>query len=101
MKFGIISGPESSVAASQSIIEDEGLKFVRLSVSGALHSRLMEKARIEFAKYLISFNFKNPKKDVISTINAETISVDFILEELTFQLQKPVRWHETLTTHPI
>jgi [acyl-carrier-protein] S-malonyltransferase/trans-AT polyketide synthase/acyltransferase/oxidoreductase domain-containing protein len=94
----VISGPESSVAASQSVIEVEGLRFIRLSVSGAFHSRLMEKARIEFAKYLMNFSFKNPKKDVISTINAETISADFMLEELTFQLQKPVRWYETVLT---
>lgn len=93
----VISGPESSILASQPIVEKNSLRFIRLPVSGAFHSRLMQKARIDFSEYLINFDFAKPKIDVISAMNGEKISVDFILEELSFQLERPVRWSETIS----
>ncbi len=93
----VISGPESSILAAQPIVEQNSLKFIRLPVSGAFHSRLMQKARIDFSEYLMDFDFAEPRLDVISAMNGEKISADFILEELSFQLERPVRWYETIS----
>lgn len=93
----VISGSESSILAVQSIIERNNWKFIKLPVSGAFHSRLMLEARISFSKYLTNFDFKKPKIDIISTMNGEKVLTDFVLEELSFQLERPVRWYETIS----
>ena len=92
----VVSGPEDSIVKCKEIIEKNDMRYIRLAVSGAFHSRLMDPARIDFANYLVNIQFNDPKIKVISTTNAQEINLEFIIEELSYQLVKPVRWHETI-----
>ena len=58
----IVSGEKSKVEALVAAAKDRGLKRVMsLNVAGAYHSRLMEPAREEFARYLAGVTFASPK----------------------------------------
>lgn len=92
----VISGPEPSINSAKRLIEESNLKFIKLPVSGAFHSKLMHHARIEFSKFLVNFDFKQPQIDVISAMTGEKVSADFVLEELSFQLERPVMWKDTV-----
>jgi malonyl CoA-acyl carrier protein transacylase len=77
-------------------LERAGFKTVRLPVSGPFHSRYMEPARVEFMKYLLEREFQDPSCMVVSTTSGSPITADYLLEELCFQLVRPVRWAQTI-----
>ncbi|MFI6875943.1 ACP S-malonyltransferase [Streptomyces sp. NPDC050400] len=79
-------------------LEETGLRCVWLPVSGAFHSRHMEQARRDFARFLRDREFAPPAKAVVSTTSGRTLGAAHLLEEMIFQLVKPVRWWQT-TTH--
>ena len=92
----VISGPVESIVNVQTFIESQGMRYIRLNVSGAFHSKLMEPARIQFVNYLTNVEFNEPNLKVISTTNGEEISSKFMIEELSYQLVRPVRWYQTV-----
>ena len=72
-------------------------RVVRLSVSGAFHSPLMEGARQEFAGKLFRLNMRRPKCPVYLNVTAgPTLSSGEILEAMFIQLTAPVLWSQTL-----
>ncbi|MFI1358017.1 ACP S-malonyltransferase [Streptomyces sp. NPDC020898] len=77
-------------------LEEAGHRCVPLPVSGAFHSRHMEPARREFARFLRERKFAPPAKTVISTTSGRSLGADHLLEEMVFQLVKPVRWWQTV-----
>ncbi|GHI04298.1 ACP S-malonyltransferase [Streptomyces cellostaticus] len=78
-------------------LEEIGHRCVWLPVSGAFHSRHMEPARREFARFLREREFAPPTKTVVSTTSGRTLGAQHLLEEMVFQLVKPVRWWQTVT----
>ncbi|MER6998732.1 ACP S-malonyltransferase [Streptomyces sp. NPDC000410] len=78
-------------------LEELGHRCVWLPVSGAFHSRHMEPARCEFARFLRDRQFAPPAKAVVSTTSGRTLGAGHLLEEMVFQLVKPVRWRQTVT----
>lgn len=92
----ILSGPKEDLQIITPLLEAKGFRCVPLNVSGPFHSRYMEKARIEFTKKLINFNFNPPIIQIVSSTTAEFIELDFLLELLSFQLTKPVYWVDAI-----
>ncbi|QNT98120.1 ACP S-malonyltransferase (plasmid) [Streptomyces griseofuscus] len=78
-------------------LEETGHRCVWLPVSGAFHSRHMEPARLRFAQFLRDRTFTPPTKPVVSTTSGRTLGARHLLEEMVFQLVKPVRWWQTVT----
>ncbi|NEB77511.1 ACP S-malonyltransferase [Streptomyces sp. SID14478] len=78
-------------------LEEIGHRCVWLPVSGAFHSRHMEQARRAFALFLRDREFAPPTKTVVSTTSGRTLGAAHLLEEMVFQLVKPVRWWQTAT----
>ncbi len=78
-------------------LEEAGYRCVRLPVSGAFHSRHMEPCRREFARYLLDREFAEPTGTVVSTTSGQVLDGAHLLEEMVFQLVKPVRWWQTVT----
>jgi malonyl CoA-acyl carrier protein transacylase len=77
-------------------LEEAGHRCVQLPVGGAFHSRHMEPCRREFARFLLRREFAAPGKTVVSTTSGQILDAEHLLEEMVFQLVKPVRWWQTV-----
>ncbi|WUL68882.1 acyltransferase domain-containing protein [Amycolatopsis sp. NBC_00345] len=63
-----LSGTEEGVAAMESVLRGRGVKCVRLRVSHAFHSALMEPMLDEFARVLSGLTFRAARIPVYSTL---------------------------------
>ncbi len=94
----VISGEEAAAARAAEEAKALGAKrVVRLSVSGAFHSPLMEKAARRFAEALRETPFSPAKIPVVLNVTAtpET-DPEAIREALSRQMLSPVRWVESV-----
>ena len=94
----VISGPAKSIEKAKPIFEPKVRLFVPLKVSGAFHSRYMQIAQDEFNSFLKTFNFKQPKYDVIANVTAQKYTQDTTVELLSKQITSSVRWVESMQT---
>lgn len=92
----VLSGLVPGVEKAKSVMEKSGFRCLRLPVSGAFHSRYMEQPRIKFCEYLLDHEFSDPALRVVSSTSAANLSSKFMLEELSFQFVRPVRWYQTV-----
>ncbi|PHM67146.1 acyltransferase domain-containing protein [Xenorhabdus sp. KJ12.1] len=92
----VLSGKEERMTFLLPLLEKEGFRCILLPVSGAFHSRYMESSRLSFMDFLMTQPLSPPQKIVISSTSGETLTTDFLLEEMGFQLVKPVRWFHTI-----
>ncbi|MBL8149459.1 MAG: ACP S-malonyltransferase [Blastocatellia bacterium] len=97
-KQTVIAGPLDELNRAKKYFEDAGATFIQLNVSAPFHSRYMEPARVEFAKFIEKFDFNSPKVPVISNVYASPYlaSASDIKATLAKQITSPVRWVETI-----
>ncbi|MCX7028059.1 MAG: ACP S-malonyltransferase [Spirochaetes bacterium] len=90
----VISGTEADVAAAEDKLKAAGARrVIRLKVSGAFHSPLMEPARLAFAESVIKVAFSNPKAEVFSNVTGKRILSGAQAKELALaQIVSSVRW---------
>ncbi len=90
----VVSGEVSGVERVMQLAKDAGAKrAVRLPVSGAFHSPLMEPAEKGLREALASTPFAEPKFPVFSNVTEkESNSAADARELLARQLTSPVRW---------
>ncbi|MFP4459668.1 MAG: ACP S-malonyltransferase [Candidatus Zixiibacteriota bacterium] len=90
----IISGQPSIVDRAGEILKARGAKrAIRLPVSGAFHSPLMQDAANEMADFLVSLEFKAPKKAFFANVTGDILkNPDEIRKNLVKQLTSPVLW---------
>jgi malonyl CoA-acyl carrier protein transacylase len=92
----VISGKAERVAALGSTLEGLDFSCIKLPVSGPFHSRYMEPARLKFMSYLQGETLLAPAAPVVSTTSAQSLDAGHLVEELGFQITKPVRWMQTV-----
>jgi [acyl-carrier-protein] S-malonyltransferase len=90
----VLSGSEPQLVAAETLLADLGRRSMRLPVSGAFHSPLMEPAVARFRAAVDSVDFAAPRIPVVSCITAEP--VERPAPALVAALTSPVRWVETL-----
>jgi [acyl-carrier-protein] S-malonyltransferase len=90
----VLSGSEAQLAAAEALLAESGLRSMRLPVSGAFHSPLMEPAIARFRAAVASVRFSAPRIPVISCITAAPVELPGPV--LVAALTSPVRWVETL-----
>lgn len=95
-KQTVISGPAQDVTAVSVIMKEAGARVIALNVSGAFHSRMMEKAAAEFTKFLEGFTFQPLKTPVISNALARPYEPGKVMEMLARQITSSVRWTDTI-----
>lgn len=94
----VISGSVEGIDAAVPLAEAAGAKrVVKLPVSGAFHSPLMQFAVSGLAEGLSKVSFKAPSVPVITNVEAAPVSdaprfADLLLRQLT----SPVRWVESM-----
>ena len=92
----VISGEEAGVERAMALCKDAGAKrAIRLNVSGAFHSPLMESAADGLAQALDAASFGDPHFAVYANVNGEPVMQASRAKQLLLeQLSKPVRWTE-------
>lgn len=90
----VVSGETSAVDRAMELATAAGAKrAVRLSVSGAFHSPLMEPARAGLAAALEDVRFRDPAFPVYSNVTEKPVDREPAARELLLrQLTAPVRW---------
>jgi [acyl-carrier-protein] S-malonyltransferase len=93
----VISGDLHAVQiAGDALLEAGAKRVVPLNVSGAWHSKLMEPAVERFAPAVQAADFKMPRFDVISNVDAQPYrDTEEIKRNLVRSITDEVRWHDT------
>ena len=94
----VISGSEEAIDAACVKMKEAGAKrALKLQVGGAFHSPLMEPAREELAKAIVSTNFNDAKVPIYQNVDAlPHTSANEIRENLVKQLTSAVRWSDSV-----
>jgi len=94
----VISGPLELLENAADFIEDEGLGYIPLKVSGAFHSRYMTPVKESFKKYIESMTLEKCQVPVISNYTATLYPSDTagILKNMVNQIDSPVKWLQSM-----
>ena len=94
----VISGEVPGVERAMELAREAGAKrVIRLPVSGAFHSPLMEYARQPLAEALQEVAMNSPRIPTVANVTAQPIgAADEIADLLVRQLVEPVRWAESV-----
>ncbi|STY29551.1 malonyl CoA-ACP transacylase [Legionella wadsworthii] len=92
----VLSGLAEDIAKANEILAQEALMCVPLKVSGAFHSRYMQSAADEFAKFITPFEFSPFKLCVLANVTGEPYAANSVKENLVKQITHPVRWTESI-----
>jgi len=92
----VISGEEAGVERAMTLCKDAGAKrAMRLKVSGAFHSPLMETASAGLAQALDSAAFEDPHFPVYANVDGQPVlKAPRARELLLKQVSSPVRWND-------
>lgn len=90
----VLSGEEAGVERAMALCKDAGAKrAIRLNVSGAFHSPLMESAKGGLSQVLDTASFDDPHFAVYANVSAEPVLKASRAKQLLLdQLAKPVQW---------
>jgi len=94
----VVSGLIKDIISSEQVFSKNGVKrFVKLNVSAAFHSYLMNDAQRELINEIDKVNFKNSNLPIISnydsTINSNIDSIKYALKN---QMANRVRWTDSI-----
>jgi [acyl-carrier-protein] S-malonyltransferase len=93
----VITGEEEAVEKAGEKLKAMGAVIIPLKVSGAFHSPLMKEVSEPFKKVLSKIEINKPKVPVYSNVTGDKVTeVDEIRNLLSAQIEKPVRWVDTL-----
>lgn len=90
----VISGDVAAVERAMEALKAAGAKrALRLNVSGAFHSPLMEVAKADLREHLEAVDFHAPRFPVVSNVTAQPVDdTETARRLLVEQLTSPVRW---------
>ena len=92
----VIAGEEESAVKAADILKEAGAKVVRLAVSSAFHSRLMQGAATELSAKLKDFHFSPATIPVFSNITGAQTIIQDVPAYLAEQMVSPVRFSDEL-----
>ena len=93
----VVSGNTDSIEKFGEVLSKNNIRFVKLPVSAPFHCPLMNKATDQMKQKILDTQFKDPKIDIVSNVTAKPLksSID-IKRFLVEQIEKPVRWRESV-----
>ena len=94
----VITGAEDAVKATSDYLLANGVRrVVPLAVSGAFHSKFMENAGANFAKFIADIELNNASIPVITNVDAEpTIDAEEFRAKMPKQISSSVYWTQTI-----
>ncbi len=94
----VIAGEEPAARAAADTLSGMGARVIRLNVSAAFHSRLMEGAAKEFSSFLSGLSYCQPKTAFYSNVTgARVAELGDLPAYLTAHLVSPVRFTDELS----
>ena len=93
----VISGLAADVQAAVQALGTGKATVIPLPVSAAFHSRFMQPAQQEFARFLAGFAIKAPRIPVIANATALPYQPDALVDTLSRQITSPVRWMDSIS----
>jgi [acyl-carrier-protein] S-malonyltransferase len=94
----VISGEKSAI--NRAVIQGKNMglkKIIKLNVSGAFHSPLMQSAREPLKEIIETVKFKPSQIPIYQNFNAKSeTNINNIKKNLINQLENPVLWHQTI-----
>jgi [acyl-carrier-protein] S-malonyltransferase len=90
----VLSGPSDALDAAAAQAREDGVRAMRLPVSGAFHSPAMQPAVERFAGALEAVRWNHPRVPVFSAVTVAPF--DDAPRRLAEALTHPVRWREVL-----
>jgi malonyl CoA-acyl carrier protein transacylase len=90
----VVAGPVSALDGVAADARGQGLRTLRLDVTGAFHSPAMAPAMERFCEVLKTFTFTEPSAPVYSGVTAQPFAD--VCGELALSLVSFVRWRETM-----
>lgn len=96
----VLSGEVRALEQAMQLAKERGAKRIaRLNVSIASHSPLMRDASVTFGRAVTAASIVDPAVPVVANASAEPLlTADAIREELSVQMERPVRWTESVQT---
>lgn len=96
----VVSGDEAPLRKLMRLADEHGARrVVRLPISIASHSPLMEGAQTQFREAVHHVNWRDPVVPIVSNISGELLHTKHQLaDELADALTKPVRWQTAVKT---
>ena len=94
----IVSGEKARIDAAVAAAKERGVKkIIPLNVAGAYHSRLMEPARVAFARFLEGVTFAAPKFSVFTNTTGQAVAAPADLKAaLVRQVVSSVLWEDCM-----
>jgi len=93
----VISGHNAAVDAAGPLVKERKGRLVRLPVSGAFHSPLMQEAADELAAAMKKLSWSNARHPVYMNTCARPVQgADELQQEMCRQMTAPVRWIEII-----
>ena len=94
----VITGDENAVKKASDYMLENGVKrVVPLAVSGAFHSKYMEKAGSEFNEFVKELPLNNAKITVITNVDAQsTTDTEDFRAKMPKQIYSSVHWTQTI-----
>lgn len=94
----VISGTIAGIDKACEMLSTAGAKrTVKLNVGGAFHSPLMEVAKIELEKAILSVEIKTPICPIYQNVDGKNyVDTEQIKHNLISQLTGPVKWTQTI-----
>jgi len=93
----VLSGLNSDIDKFIDTLKTKKIKNIKLPVSAPFHCKLMDKATTIMRDKINNTNFEKPKNVIISNVTgSETQEIDKIKDLLIKQIERPVRWRESV-----
>lgn len=94
----VLSGNNRALDMIKEKLKKENIKCIRLNVSAAFHSPIMESASSKLRKNLSQYKFSQMSIPVISNISGKPyLSQDDVIKNLSLQVTKPVQWVKSIS----
>ena len=94
----VVSGNIDAVERAMDIASKRGAKkVVRLNVSGAFHSPLVQSAQRELVAFIEQFSLSDARVDLVCNADAKVVRTkEEIVDALSRQLTSPVLWSDSM-----
>ena len=94
----VVSGLIEDINSSEQVFSENGIKrYVKLNVSAAFHSNLMNDAQNKLINEIDNVNFKNSNMPIISNYDSKINSnIDKIIYALKNQMANRVKWTDSI-----
>jgi [acyl-carrier-protein] S-malonyltransferase len=96
-KQTVLSGSVAAIERAEQVARDRGAKAIRLPVSGAFHSPLMEEAVQPVREAISRIEFSPPQFPLVPNASGKPTSQPLVLRDLLARhIVSPVRWDASL-----